>query len=126
MMHTVPKSGQSVPARAGGGALFAGGVAAILASVCCLGPLVLLMLGISGAWIGNLTRLEPYRPIFVGAALVALYFAHRRIFRPAADCEPGEVCAVPAVNRAYRILFWIVVALLAVALAYPLVAPLFY
>ena len=126
MMDSLRKSGQSVASRAGGGALFAGGVAAILASVCCLGPLVLLMLGISGAWIGNLTRLEPYRPIFVGAALVALYFAHRRIFRPAADCEPGEICAVPAVNRAYRILFWIVVALLAAALVYPLIAPLFY
>jgi mercuric ion transport protein len=84
------------------------------------------MLGISGAWIGNLARLEPYRPIFVGAALVALYFAHRRIFRSSADCEPGEICAVPAVNRACRILFWIVVALLAAALVYPLIAPLFY
>lgn len=126
MMDSLRQSGQSVPSRAGGGALFAGGVAAILASVCCLGPLVLLMLGISGAWIGNLTRLEPYRPIFVGAALVALYFAHRRIFRSAADCEPGAICAVPAVNRAYRILFWFVVALLATALVFPLIAPRFY
>jgi hypothetical protein len=56
----------------GRGALFAGGLAAILASACCLGPLVLIALGFSGAWIGNLTVLEPYRPIF-GAALVALF-----------------------------------------------------
>ena len=56
----------------GRGALFAGGLAAILASACCLGPLVLIALGFSGAWIGNLTVLEPYRPIFIGAALVAL------------------------------------------------------
>ena len=55
----------------GRGALFAGGLAAILASTCCLGPLVLVALGFSGAWIGNLTVLEPYRPIFIGAALVA-------------------------------------------------------
>lgn len=126
MTNPTRKSGGATPSRTAGGALFAGGLAAIIASACCLGPLVLLTLGISGAWIGTLTRLEPYRPIFIGAALVALYFAHRRIFRPAADCGPGEICAVPAVNRAYRILFWIVVALLAVALAYPLVAPLFY
>jgi len=125
-MNTRPNSAEPVPSRAGGGALFASGVAALLASVCCLGPLVLLLLGISGAWIGNLTRLEPYRPIFVGTALIALYFAHRRIFRPAVHCKPGEICAVPVVNRAYRILFWNVVALLAVALAYPLIAPLFY
>ena len=43
----------------GRGALFAGGLAAILASACCLGPLVLVTLGFSGAWIGNLTVLEP-------------------------------------------------------------------
>ena len=56
----------------GRAALFAGGLAAILASTCCLGPLILLSLGISGAWIGNLTLLEPYRPIFIGVALIAL------------------------------------------------------
>ena len=67
----------------GRGALAAGGLAAILASTCCLGPLVLITLGFSGAWIGNLTALEPYRPIFIGVALVALFFAWRRIFRPA-------------------------------------------
>jgi mercuric ion transport protein len=49
--------------RTGFGELFVGGLAAILASTCCLGPLVLVALGLSGAWIGNLTRLEPYRPI---------------------------------------------------------------
>jgi mercuric ion transport protein len=38
-----------------------GGLAAILASTCCLGPLVLVALGFSGAWIGNLTVLEPCR-----------------------------------------------------------------
>ena len=76
-------------AKGGRGALMAGGLAALLASTCCLGPLVLVTLGVSGAWIGNLTALEPYRPLFVGAALVALFFAYRRIFRPVQACEPG-------------------------------------
>ncbi len=57
--------------KSGRGSLVAGGVAAVLASACCLGPLVLISLGISGAWIGNLAALEPYRPWFIGAALVA-------------------------------------------------------
>jgi mercuric ion transport protein len=72
--------------RNGRGALLTGGLAAILASTCCLGPLVLIALGFSGAWIGSLTVLEPYRPFFIGAALVALFFAYRRIFRPAQVC----------------------------------------
>ena len=110
----------------GRGALVAGGLAAILASTCCLGPLVLIALGFSGAWIGNLTVLEPYRPFFIGVALVALFFAYRRIFRPAAACKPGEVCAIPRVNTAYTTLFGIVSALVLIALAFPYIAPLFY
>lgn len=114
--------------RSGDGrnALLTGGLAAILASTCCLGPLVLITLGVSGAWISNLTLLEPYRPVFVGAAVVALFFAWKRIWRPVAACEPGQVCAVPQVNRSYKALFWIVVALVVVALGFPLIAPWFY
>lgn len=110
----------------GRGALLAGGLAAILASTCCLGPLVLVALGFSGAWIGNLTTLEPYRPIFIGAALVALFFAWRRIFRPVQTCEPGEVCAVPRVRTAYKLIFGIAAALVLVALGFPYILPLFY
>jgi mercuric ion transport protein len=106
--------------------LAAGGLAALLASTCCLGPLLLISLGFSGAWIGNLTALEPYRPFFIGAALVALFFAWRRIFRPAGACKPGEVCAIPQVRSSYRLLFWVVLALVLVALGFPYVLPLFY
>lgn len=106
--------------------LFAGGLAAILASTCCLGPLVLVMLGFSGAWIGNLTVLEPYRPLFIGAALIALFFAYRRIFRPVNACRPGEVCAIPQVRTTYKTIFWVVSALVVIALAFPWILPLFY
>ena len=112
--------------RTGPGALIAGGLAAILASTCCLGPLVLVTLGFGGAWIGNLTALEPYRPYFAGAALVALMFAYRAIFRSSVECEPGQVCAMPRVNAAYKLIFWIVAALVLVALVFPYVVPLLY
>ena len=107
-------------------ALLAGGVAAILASSCCLGPLVLILLGFSGAWIGNLTALEPYRPYFIGVALVALFLAWRRIWCPAAACQPGEVCALPQVRRSYQFLFGLVALLILIAMAFPYIAPFFY
>ncbi|MBS0597585.1 MAG: mercuric ion transporter MerT [Proteobacteria bacterium] len=113
-------------AQNGRGALAAGGLAAILASTCCLGPLVLVGLGLSGAWIGNLTALEPYRPLFIGAALVSLFFAWLRIFRSAQACKPGEVCAIAQVRTAYKLIFWIVAALVVVALGFPYVLPFFY
>lgn len=110
----------------GRGALAIGGVAALLASTCCLGPLVLVTLGISGAWIGNLTALEPYRPGFIAAALIALALAGRRIFRPKQACAPGEICATPPIRRGYQAFFWIVATLVAIAIGFPYAMPLFY
>ena len=120
------ETGKSGSDQTGSGALLVGGLAAILASTCCLGPLVLVGLGLSGAWIGNLTLLEPYRPLFIAGSLVALFFAGRGLFRPAHACEPGEACAVPRTRRVYKILFWMVSALVLVALVYPYAAKLFY
>src|SRR5262249_52448189 len=113
-------------ARTGSGALLVGGLAAILASTCCLGPLVLVTLGLSGAWIGKLTRLEPYRPFFIAGALVALFFAGRQIFRPAQVCGPGDVCAVPTTRRIYKVLFVAVSVLVLIALVFPYVVKFFY
>ena len=84
----------------GRGALFTGGLPPSSPRLAaCLRPLVLIALGFSGAWIGNLTVLEPYRPIFIGVALVALFFAWRRIYRRQTACKPGEVCAIPQVRN---------------------------
>lgn len=110
-------------------ATLAGGlIAAIIASACCLGPLVLVMAGVSGAWISNLTLLEPYRPVSIGVALVFMGLAWHRIYRAptAAECEPGTLCALPQTNRVYRIMFWVVSALVLLALGFPYLAPLYY
>ena len=110
-------------------ATLAGGLfAAIVASVCCLGPLVLVSVGISGAWISGLTAFEPYRPYALGVALVFMGLAWRQIYRAptAAECEPGTLCALPQTNRVYRALFWVVSAFVLLALAFPYLAPFFY
>lgn len=107
-------------------ALAAGGLAAILASTCCLGPLVFVTLGFGGAWLGNFRVLEPYRPIFLSVAAVALFVAYRRIYRPAVACKPGDVCAAPQVRVAYKTIFWGVAALVGASAGFPYVLPLFY
>jgi len=108
------------------GSLVAGVLAGIGASVCCVGPLVLLALGISGAWIGNLTALQPYRPIFIGLTLLFIGLAFRRLYLVPQVCAPGTPCADPQTSKRQRMIFWIVAMLLLGLLAVPSLAPLFY
>ena len=106
-------------------ALLAAGAAALLASACCLGPLALALAGVSGAWIGRLPGLEPYQPLFLAAAAIALVAAGRRIWR-APTCDDGRLCAAPAGKRAQKFVFVAIAGLLALVLGFPLVAPFFY
>ena len=107
--------------------LIGGGLAALAASACCLGPLILVSLGIGGAWVSNLTMLEPYRPIFIGIALICMGLAYRKIYsaKPAGNCLTDTLCANPQTNRNYRIIFWIVSVLVLIALLYPYFVSLF-
>ncbi len=106
--------------------LVAGVLAGIGASVCCVGPLVLLTLGIGGAWIGNLTALQPYRPIFIGLTLLFLGLAFRKLYLVPQVCAPGTPCADPKTSRRQRLTFWVVGVLLLGLLAVPSLAPLLY
>ena len=105
--------------------LVAGVLAAIGASVCCVGPLVLLTLGIGGAWIANLTALEPLRPWFIAATILFVGLAFRRLYLQPQVCEPGAACAEPIVFKRQRLIFWIVALALLTLLSVPWVAPLF-
>lgn len=111
--------------RATVAALAAAAVAALLASVCCIAPLALVLVGVSGAWIGQLAAFQPYQPIFLAAAAVAMAVAWRKIWR-APDCADGRACAVPAARRAQKAMFVFLAALLVIVLGFPTVAPLFY
>ena len=106
--------------------LMAGTLAAIGASVCCVGPLLLLALGIGGAWIGNLTAFEPYRPVFIALTLLFLGLAFRKLYLVPQVCAPGTACADPQALRRQRLLFWSVAVVLLGLLAVPWVAPFFY
>src|SRR6516165_1206187 len=96
---TVSASGRGPAMLAIGGLL-----GALVASSCCIMPLVLFGLGVSGTWIGNLTRLAPYQPIFIVASLVCLgagaWLVRRESVR---TCAEGEACARTAPNRLVKV-----------------------
>jgi mercuric ion transport protein len=107
-------------------ALFAtvGLAAAIGASSCCLLPLGLFLVGISGAWIRNLTVLAPYQPIFLAVTVACLAGGFIAVYRKpqAADCTEGSYCASPASNRVVKVALWGTAALVVAAIAFPYAA----
>lgn len=104
----------------------AGVLPAIGASVCCVGPLVLLVLGIGGTWVGSLTAMEPYRPIFIGLTLLFLGLAFRKLYLVPQVCALERNCSDPRTIKRQRLTFWIVAVLLLGLLVLPSLAPLYY
>ena len=103
-----------------------GGVlAALAASSCCMLPLVFFGLGVSGAWIGRLTALAPYQPIFIAMTLGFLGHGYWLVYRRPKDrCAEGEGCAQPLPSRLVVSGLWLATALVAVAIGFPYVAPI--
>lgn len=118
-LHETSQKPQS--GRSSAGLLALGGFGAVLLSACCVLPFVLVVLGIGGAWLANLHALYPYRWLFFGLSAIVLFLAWRRLYRPVTACADDEVCAAPAIKRGYRVLFWIVTALVALSTVAPYV-----
>jgi mercuric ion transport protein len=106
--------------------LIASVLAGIGASLCCVGPLVLLSLGIGGAWVTMLTAFESVRPVFMGVALLFIALTFRKLYLTTPVCEPGKPCADDEVIRKQRFIFWVVTFPLLGLLAFPWFTPLFY
>jgi mercuric ion transport protein len=101
-----------------GGAL----LAALAASSCCLGPLLLAALGIGGA--GATVALGAYRPYLLAGAAVLLAAGFRVTYRkPRGATDDACGCQRPRPHRAGRIGLWVATVLVVlVAAAPPLLA----
>ena len=112
--------------RSSPGSLIGAALAGIAASLCCVGPLVLLLLGISGAWVSTLTSLAPIRPFAVLITLGFLGVAFWQLYLKPVKCEPGAVCEKPRYLQIQRIVFWIITIILLLLLTLPWYAHWFY
>lgn len=99
-------------------------LAGIGASACCVAPLILLSLGLGGAWVGNLTAMEPYSGYFSALTLIMLALAFRQLYLLPAKCEQGAVCANPNVLKNQQIIFWLVTVILLLMISFPYYADL--
>ncbi|MBI1285480.1 MAG: mercury transporter MerT [Thiobacillus sp.] len=105
----------------------AGVIGAIVASSCCILPLALVTLGVGGAWMGNLTALEPYRPYTISATAVILGIGFWQVYlKPRKACAEGSYCASPTSGRITKTALWAATVLVLGAATVDYWAPFFY
>ncbi len=112
-----PSKGQKIAA--------AGGIiGALAASSCCILPVALFSLGISGAWIGNFTQLAPYQPYFIAATLAFIGTGYWLVYRSSkVVCAEGEACARSLPNRLVKIALIAATVIVLGAWAFDYIAP---
>lgn len=92
-------------------------VSGILASACCIGPLVFALLGISGAAAAQ--RFEPFRPYLLVVTYALLGGAFYFTYRPLAACGPDAACEMPHASRLGKVMLWIAALIVVLATAFP-------
>jgi len=108
------------PLKSGRASLRIGGVSAILASICYLGPFLLIAYDLNSSWILLLITLSEWsRPVLIVLALIALCFAYEQIWHPKSTYNPGQTCVTPQVKRTYKAYFLFVTLLMVSVLMLP-------
>src|SRR5260370_33655482 len=127
MAMTIKEEARITGSPRGQGVMAAGGVlGALAASSCCILPLVLFSLGVSGAWIGNLTELAPYQPLFIAATIACLGYGYWLVYRSSkVVCADGEACARPFSNWLVRLGLIAATVLVVAAIGFDFLAALF-
>jgi mercuric ion transport protein len=105
---------------------FGGILGALAASTCCILPLGLTLLGISGAWMGNLRAMAPYQPYFVLLAIGSLGYGFYRVYwKPV--CDEGTACARPMGGNIVKVSLWagsvLIITAVTFSLWFPLIMP---
>lgn len=110
---------KSYPGKFPLAALIGAGAAAVAASVCCVVPLVLVLSGISGAWIASLAVFDPWRSWLSIATLACLSIAFRMLYGPATRGGAEGACVAPHLLRRRRRALLVATLLIALLLLFP-------
>ena len=112
--------------KSASGSMVAAVIATVVASLCCIAPLILLALGVSGIWISTLTQWALLRPIGIIVAIIFLILAYWKLYITPRQCANTKSCVDPLILRRQRQVFWAIVTVVILLLAFPWYAFIFY
>lgn len=93
-------------------------LAAITASLCCIGPLVAVALGAGG--FAASAVFEKWRPAFLGVTFALLALAWYLTYRkPKSACEEGSACATKPVSKWNKMVLWFATGVVLLMAAFP-------
>jgi len=113
-------SGQPPSNKSKSPTLFAAGsiFAAIIASFCCILPIVFALTGFS--ILGASALFDAWRPYLLGLTFGLLTLGFYFFYRPRrAQCAPCSACAMPVTNRSGRLMLWLATAVVVLFAAFP-------
>ena len=97
--------------------------AAFVASLCCVGPVLFVTLGVGA---GLASRFEPLRPLFtvltlglLAAGFYVVYGRRPAVAEPGLACEPDGRCAVPRSRTREKVVLWTATVVALVLLTFP-------
>jgi len=104
-----------------------GVLGALAMTSCCILPLVLISLGVTGVFIGRLSMLYQYHWYFLAFAAATLAYGFWKAYRPvsAASCADGT-CARPINRTVMRAVLWLALAIVVVAVSFQYIAPILF
>jgi MerT mercuric transport protein len=92
--------------------------AAIIASFCCILPIIFALSGFS--ILGASALFNAWRPYLLGLTFgllgMGFYFAYRP---PKTQCAPGSACGMPVTNRSGRLMLWLATMAVILFAAFP-------
>ncbi len=108
----------------GWGATGFGVLGALAMTSCCILPLVLVSLGVTGVFIAQLGALYAYKWYTFALSAVFIGYGFYKAYKPVIPhaCADGT-CARPINRTVMRVTLWSAAAIVAVAMAFPYITP---
>lgn len=102
----------------------AGAVLVALKVISCPLTLIVLSFGTGTAWLGDLSALAPYQPIFYALAAAQLGFGYYLVYwKPRKACAKGAASGVASPSRLAKFSLWAATALVTAGIALNYVTP---